>query len=149
MNLSQKCQYAVRAILELSKRYGQGAIPSCEISQCQAIPKRFLEIILNELKPTGLIDSRRGVQGGYFLTCDPKDLTIGKVIRIVEGPLDPVRCTGDKDSTDCPLKDKCSLILLWDKARLAVESVYDNTTFQDLIEQDKKLKTSHVPNYSI
>jgi len=149
LNLSQKCQYAVRAILELSKRYGQGAVPSSEISESQSIPKRFLEIILNELKPTGLVDSRRGVQGGYFLNCDPAEITVGKVIRIVEGPLDPVRCTGDKESADCPMKGKCSLIRLWDKARLAVEHVYDSTTFKDLVEQDKNLKNNHIQNYSI
>ncbi len=149
MNLSQKCQYAVRAVLELSKRFGQGAIPAGEIAASQAIPQRFLEIILNELKPTGLVDSRRGVQGGYFLTTDPKDITVGRIIRLIEGPMDPVRCTGDKESTCCPLKDKCSLIHLWNQAKEAVEKVYDAVTFQELVDRENTLHRQSTPNYSI
>jgi Rrf2 family transcriptional regulator, cysteine metabolism repressor len=149
LNLSQKCQYAVRAILELSKRFGQGAVSAAEIAASQAIPQRFLEIILNELKPTELVDSRRGVQGGYYLTVDPKNITVGRIIRLVEGPLDPVRCTGDKESTTCPLKENCSLIHLWNQAKEAVEKVYDSTTFQCLVEREKKLDRQSIPNYSI
>jgi Rrf2 family transcriptional regulator, cysteine metabolism repressor len=149
LNLSQKCQYAVRAILELSKRHGQGAISAAEIAVSQAVPQRFLEIILNELKPTGLLDSRRGVQGGYYLTTDPREITVGRIIRLVDGPLDPVRCTGDKESTVCPLKENCSLIQLWNQAKEAVEKVYDATTFQDLVDREKYLKGQSIPNYSI
>lgn len=147
MNLSQKCQYAVRAILELSKRHGKGTVPTSEIAAAQIIPQRFLEIILNELKPTGLIDSRRGVQGGYFLRKNPKEIAVGEVIRQIEGPLDPVRCTGDKDTPVCPLKGKCSLIELWDQAREAVEKVYDSTSFQDLVDRD--LARGTIPDYDI
>jgi Rrf2 family transcriptional regulator, cysteine metabolism repressor len=149
LNLSQKCQYAVRAILELSKRHGQGAISAGEIAASQAIPQRFLEIILNELKPTGLVDSRRGVQGGFYLTADPKDITVGRIIRLVEGPLDPVRCTGDKESAVCPLKDKCALVELWNQAKEAVEKVYDAVTFQDLVEREKNLDRQSAANYCI
>ena len=67
MNLSQKCQYAVRAIFELAKHYGRGPVAISQIAASQAIPQRFLENILNELRPTGLIESRRGIQGGYLL----------------------------------------------------------------------------------
>lgn len=147
MNLSQKCQYAVRAILELSKRHGKGAVPTSEIAAVQAIPQRFLEIILNELKPTGLLNSRRGVQGGYFLRKEPTNITVGEVIRQIDGPLDPVRCTGDKDTPVCPLKGKCSLIELWDEARRAVEAVYDSTSFQDLVNRDSVRRT--IPDYDI
>ncbi len=139
----------MRAVLELAKRFGQGAIPAGEIAASQAIPQRFLEIILNELKPTGLVDSRRGVQGGYYLTTDPRDITVGRVIRLVEGPLDPVRCTGDKESTCCPLKEKCSLIQLWNQAREAVEKVYDSVNFQELVERENALTQHSAPNYYI
>ena len=94
MNLSQKCQYAVRAILELAKHYGQGPVAISQIAASQAIPQRFLENILNELRPTGLIESRRGIQGGYLLARDPGTVSVGEVIRLVEGPLDPVKCLG-------------------------------------------------------
>lgn len=149
MTLSQKCQYAVRAILELAKLYGQGPIPISQIATNQAIPQRFLENILNEIKPTGLIESRRGIQGGYLLARHPARISVGEVIRLIEGPLDPVRCIGDKNSATCPLKDNCSLIRLWSRAKAAVEQVYDNTTFHDLVEEEKELNSSAAIDYSI
>ena len=85
LSLSQKCQYAVRAVLELSKRHGRGAVPAGEIAVSQAIPRRFLEIILNEMKPAGLVDSRRGARGGYFLALPPERITVGRVIQVIEG----------------------------------------------------------------
>jgi Rrf2 family cysteine metabolism transcriptional repressor len=149
MNLSQKCQYAVRAVLELAKQHGQGPVAISQIAANQAIPQRFLENILNDLRPTGLIESRRGVQGGYLLAKDPAAITVGEVIRLVEGPLDPVRCIGDKNSSCCPLKESCALIHLWNRAKAAVEAVYDGASFQDLIEEEKRLSKAPTIDYSI
>ena len=149
MNLSQKCQYAVRAVLEMSKRFGHGAVSAGEIATSQAIPHRFLETILNELKPTGLVVSRRGVQGGYYLAKNPKEITVGMIIRQIEGPLDPVRCTGDRKDKSCPLKNNCSLIQLWNQAREAVEKVYDNTTFQDLVNREGELNRRKASDFCI
>jgi len=149
VNLSQKCQYAVRAVLELAKQYGQGPVAISQIAANQAIPQRFLENILNELRPTGLIESRRGIQGGYLLARDPATISVGEIIRLVEGPLDPVKCMGEKNSLSCPLKDKCSLIQLWSRAKAAVEEVYDNANFRDLVEEEKKLNRSTVLDYCI
>jgi Rrf2 family protein len=148
VNLSQKCQYAVRAVLELAKQYGQGPISIGQIAASQAIPQRFLEIILNELRPRGLIESRRGIQGGYLLARDPTTISVGDVIRLVEGPLDPVKCMGDKNNS-CPLKDNCALIHLWNRAKAAVEAVYDGATFQDLVDEEKAMSRSAVIDYSI
>ncbi|MEN6426314.1 MAG: Rrf2 family transcriptional regulator [Phycisphaerales bacterium] len=149
MNLSQKCQYAVRAVLELAKQYGQGPVVISQIAVNQAIPQRFLENILNEMKPTGLIESRRGVQGGYLLAKDPATITVGEVIRLVDGPLDPVKCIGDKNSPSCPLRDSCSLIHLWSRAKAAVEAVYDGATFRDLVEQERELNRTSAIDYTI
>ena len=112
MNLSQKCQYAVRAVLELAKQYGQGPVPISQIAASQAIPQRFLENILNELKPTGLIESRRGIQGGYLLARDPATVSVGEVIRMIEGPLDPVKCIGDKNDPSCSRRNGCAFVFL-------------------------------------
>ncbi len=139
MNLSQKCQYAVRAILELAKRYGQGPVTAGEIASSQVIPQRFLEVILNELKPTGLIESRRGVRGGYFLAGQPKDITVGQVIRLIDGPLEPVHCVGDHGKLACSLRQQCALVELWAEARQAIEQIYDGATFQDLLEREHQL----------
>jgi Rrf2 family transcriptional regulator, cysteine metabolism repressor len=149
VNLSQKCQYAVRAVLELSKRYGQGPVSAAEIAAIQAVPQRFLEIILNELKPTGLVESRRGVQGGFYLATPPEQITVGKVIRLVDGPLEPVRCGGEQSGKCCPLLGRCALTDLWKQAREAVEGVYDSVSFQDLVEREKKLEQQVSLNYTI
>lgn len=149
MNLSQKCQYAVRAVLELAKQYGRGPVAISQIAANQAIPQRFLENILNELRPTGLIESRRGIQGGYLLARDPATISVGEIIRLVEGPLDPVKCMADRNSVSCPLKEKCALIHLWSRAKAAVEQVYDNANFRDLVEEEKKLNSVAVIDYCI
>jgi Rrf2 family protein len=149
VNLSQKCQYAIRAILELAKQYGRGPVAISQVAASQAIPQRFLENILSELRPTGLIESRRGIQGGYLLARDPATISVGEVIRLVDGPLDPVKCIGDRNGPCCPLKDNCSLFHLWTRAKTAVEEVYDNASFRDLVEEEEKLDRSTVLDYCI
>jgi Rrf2 family cysteine metabolism transcriptional repressor len=149
VNLSQKCQYAIRAILELAKHYGEGPIAISQIAVSQAIPQRFLENILNELRPTGLIESRRGIQGGYLLARDPATISVGEIIRLVEGPLDPVKCIGDRNGPCCPLKNDCSLFHLWTRAKEAVEAVYDNASFQELVDEEKELSRAAILDYCI
>jgi Rrf2 family protein len=149
MYISQKCQYAVRALLELAKHQGRRPLKSGEIAARQAIPPRFLEVILNELKAAGLVEARRGVQGGFLLACKPDELTVGRVIRLVDGPFDPVKCTGMSGKSDCPLREGCSLIELWAEAKHAVEAVYDGKTFKDLVDREKAMGRSLASNYSI
>ena len=148
MSMSQKCQYAVRATLELAKHFGKGPVPISEIASSQAAPARFLENILNEMRQGGFVDSRRGVQGGYYLVSDPHELTVGEIIRFVDGPLDPVKCTTGQPKP-CPLKGRCSLIELWARAKDAVEQVYDGTTFQDLVDKDHQLDRAGLLDYCI
>ncbi|NLF31922.1 MAG: Rrf2 family transcriptional regulator [Planctomycetes bacterium] len=147
MNLSQKCQYAVRAVLELARRYRQGPVPAGEVAASQGIPQRFLEVILNELKPSGLVESRRGAQGGYSLSRDPRSITVGQVIRLIEGPLDPVRTEAGPPGGDLPWGTR-ALHELWDRAGRAVDSVYDSVTFHDLVDRERSLRRS-VADYSI
>jgi Rrf2 family transcriptional regulator, cysteine metabolism repressor len=149
MSVSQKCQYGVRALLELARHYGRPPISSGEIAAKQAVPPRFLENILNELKNAGMVEARRGVQGGFLLACRPEELTVGQVIRLIDGPLDPVRCLQDASKDCCPLRDRCALMELWRQAKEAVESVYDSTTFADLVERDRVFGPSAVPDYCI
>jgi Rrf2 family protein len=108
MNLSQKCQYAMRALFELARRQQQGPVRIGQIAGAQAIPVRFLEVILNELKHAGYVESRRGVQGGYMLAVPAGALTVGEVIRFVDGPQTPVRCLEEGAGADCPLYGGCA-----------------------------------------
>lgn len=147
MTLSQKCQYAVRSMLELARLYDQGPVRIGIIAERQAIPQRFLENILNELKSTGLVESRRGARGGYLLTKKPEEITVGDIIRLVDGPLEPVRCIGDSKGAPCPLQGQCSLSQLWNKAKRAVEDVYDGVTLKDIVDQDENISKQNINYY--
>jgi Rrf2 family protein len=136
MNISLKCQYAVRGVLELARHYGRAAVPISKIARPYEISTRFLEIILNQLKRGGFVGSKRGVQGGFFLAVKPKDLTIGQIVRFLDGPLDPVKCVVGRSGRDCPQKKRCVLRDMWSKARQAVERVYDSANFADLLKQE-------------
>ncbi|HLA85665.1 MAG TPA: Rrf2 family transcriptional regulator [Thermoguttaceae bacterium] len=136
MLLSQKCQYALRAVFEVAKRSGEGPIKIEAIARSQAIPPRFLAAILNQLKQGGFVESRRGVEGGYLLARSADSLSVGEIIRFVEGPVAPVICVTEKGAGECPLRGRCVFMSMWREAQEAMENVYDNTTFQDLVERE-------------
>jgi len=149
VNLSQKCQYALRAVFELARRYQDGPVSVSQIAAAQAIPPRFLELILKQLRQAGWVQSHRGVHGGYELAVSPYALTVGQVIRFIEGPLSPVRCLSDVDADTCPLRGNCAFEQLWRRAEQAVSAVYDTTSFQDLLERQAAAAGRYVANYCI
>ena len=149
MNVSKKCQYALRAILELAKQRGSGLTRTPEIARAQAIPLKFLELILGELKQGGFVESRRGPKGGYLLAREPEDLSPGQIIRYIDGPIAPVQCVVDLNSVNCPLQERCVLLDMWTQAAQAVSDVYDGVTFQDLLEKQKNLTQEFVANFNI
>jgi Rrf2 family protein len=149
MNVSQKCQYALRALFELARRRGDGPTPLGEIAEVQAIPARFLEQILGQLRQGGFVASRRGSQGGYLLAADPASLSVGQIIRFIDGPFEPVPCVAGAEAADCPLYGGCAFLGLWQRAAGAVAGVFDETTFQDLMDQDDAARREHVPSYCI
>lgn len=137
MAVTQKCQYALRAIYELARRQDGAPCKIGTIANSQGIPPRFLENILNGLKGAGFVDSARGKDGGYFLTRRADGITVGEVIRFVQGPFDPVGC-GERLESSCGIFEDCVFRPLWEKARLALEAVYDGTTIQDLVDQTQE-----------
>ena len=146
MDISQKCQYGLRALLELSLHVGQGPVKTGDIAKSQAIPLKFLEVILVELKRGGFVESRRGVNGGYLLIGKPSELTAGQIITFIDGPIMPVDCVGGGASLNCPQKDKCVFLDMWLEARDVVAAVYNGTTFQQLVE---KYQDQLSPDYCI
>ncbi|MDO5563381.1 MAG: Rrf2 family transcriptional regulator [Synergistaceae bacterium] len=136
MAITQKCQYALRAIYELARRSDEGQCKIGAIADAQGIPVRFLENILGSLKSAGFVDSQRGKDGGYYLLRPADSITVGEVMRFIQGPLGPVECTTRMDE-DCDFYEDCVFRPLWDKARKALEAVYDGTTFQDLVDQSE------------
>lgn len=136
MLISQRCQYALRAVFELAKQYGQGPVKIDAIAASQAIPPRFLAAILNQLRQAGFVESRRGSDGGYLLARSPASLTVGQIIRHVEGPVGPVECIIGGAAERCALRGSCVFQSMWEQAKQAVENVYDRTTFKDLIDRE-------------
>lgn len=139
MSVSQKCQYALRALFELAKRDTEMPTAMTQVAEAQAIPPKFLELILSELRQGGFVESRRGRGGGYILRARPDELTVGAIIRFVDGPVAPVKCIAGNAPSDttCALFAECAFVDMWSRARDAVASVYDNTTFQDLIDKER------------
>ena len=133
--ISQKCQYALRALFELAKRRRQGYVSVPRIAAAQAIPAKFLEAILGQLRQAELVLSRRGVDGGYMLARRPEALTVGEVVRLLEGPIGPVGCVAG-GGEDCSLRGRCGFIEMWERARDAVAAVYDSTSFAALLEAE-------------
>ncbi len=149
MNISRKCQYGLRAIFELAKRQGLGPTTVGQIAEVQAIPPRFLELILGQLRQGGFVESRRGIHGGYLLAVSPETLSIGQIIRFIDGPLAPVRCVAGNKKKDCPLYGGCAFLSTWRRAADAVAQVYDETTFEDLMNEERTASEKYVASYCI
>ena len=134
--LSQKCQYAVRAMYELARRGENGPVTTGKLAEAQAIPEQFLEVIMGELKQGGFVISRRGRKGGYRLSRGASDITVGQVIRHIEGRLGPVACVscvGSDCAALCAFGGDCVFLPLWKRAYEAAASVYDGTSLGDLV----------------
>lgn len=147
MQISQKCQYALRATFELARRYGCGPVKIADIAEAQAIPVRFLEQILSQLRQGGFVRSRRGNAGGYLLEKLPEALSVGEIIRFVEGSLGPVECMAG--SSGCPLDGSCVFLPMWEKAKEAMAAVYDSTTLQRLVEDEARRRGERALDYCI
>ena len=130
--ISQKCEYGLRVLLELTKRQGAGPVSVTEIAATQAIPQRFLELIVKELREAGVVASYRGARGGYVLAADPARLTLGQIIRLLDGPFGPMDCMACGGERYCTLQGGCSLAEVWRRAEHALSEVYDSVTFRDL-----------------
>ena len=130
---SKKGQYTLRAIYELAKRKDKGPIKISEIASAQAIPRRFLEVILNQLKGSGFVASKRGFYGGYSLAKSPDQITVGDVLRYLHKDSNMTRCLACVSQKGCPFLEQCAFSALWRRVRTAVFKIYDETTMQDLL----------------
>ncbi len=141
MIITQKNQYAIRALFELAKRQGQGPIKINEIAQAQKIPTRFLEIILNQLKHGGLLESKRGFYGGYTLVRSPDEITVGEIMRLMDESSESLyRITG-MVRDDQRFEGSGIFLSMWTKAHKAMIDVLDNTTIQNLLDRSSVTET--------
>ena len=140
MKVSAKGDYACRALLELALKDGSGTpVHVSEIAEKQKIPKKYLVQILVMLKSAGLVNSKRGVEGGYLLSRPPSEITLGEVVRIVDGPLMPVKCSTVDDSSTCELIPTCAIHPVWENVREAISDIVDNITFEDLCQHTQEM----------
>jgi len=134
--ITKKNQYAIRAIFELARQQGKGPIKISDIAEAQNIPVRFLEVILGQLKGSGLVRSKRGYYGGYELVPSPGDITVGRIMRFMQRNLEPTECFALVPETACPFIGNCSFFPMWSKIKDAIFNVYDETSIQDLLDVD-------------
>ena len=145
MKLSKKGEYGLRALIELTARYGQAPVRRQEIARKQRIPVEFLEQILLRLKSAGLLASRRGSHGGYSLIKPPHHITIGQVVRTLDGPLAPIGCvskTAYRKCEDCPYARRpfCPLQDAMRDVRNAIAGVLDHYTLKDFTRRAARKK---------
>ncbi len=137
----KKNQYALRAVFELAKHQGAGPIKISHIARAQFIPVRFLEVILNKLKRSGLVDSKRGFCGGYFLRRPPDQITVGDIMRFLDGATTAIKCAACTEKPGCPSGHRgCAFSSMWNRVNRAVLSVYNETTIQDLLDNERDLQ---------
>ena len=108
-----------------------------------------MELILGQLRQGGFVESRRGVKGGYLLAAEPQNLVVGDILRFIDGPIAPVRCLTGSEQKDCQLLGNCAFMGMWSRARDAVSEVYDQTSFQDLIDEQNASADKYVASYCI
>ena len=142
MKLSQRGEYALRALLVLGMNHGPEVVRIRDIAQQQNIPRRFLEQILNDLKSAGFVQSRRGVAGGYRLQRAPDEISLADIIRHLEGPLAPVGCVSVNyyQRCSCPDEAKCAIRSVMKEVRDAIVGALEGVTVSHLCDRVRDLQ---------
>ncbi len=140
MRISRKAEYALRALFALA-RVGPGRLLQIqELSEQERIPLKFLEQILLVLKREGLLTSKRGVGGGYQLRRSTGAVTVGQVLRLIDGPLAPVPCAADRpvERCSCPDPSTCPLRSIMRRVRQEAEGVLEGLTLEQAAEEGRE-----------
>ncbi len=146
MRLSKRGEYGLRAMITLAEPAKQGNPPIVmqikEISQREHIPAKFLEQILLTLKNAGLLQSKMGVSGGYYLARSASAITLGQIVRVLDGPVAPIRCVSQMayEPCDCPDEQTCGLRLAMSDVRHAIVDILDNTSLADVTRRQEALR---------
>jgi len=144
MKITYKGDYSLKAILDLALHYNKGVLPIQELAKKGDIPFKFLEQILLTLKKGGFVDSKRGVDGGYFLARPPETITVGEVVRFIEGPIEPVACANKDNYEKCRDFPYCVFKDIWSHVYTVTSLVVDTVTFAELVRRVENLKSSNI-----
>jgi Rrf2 family protein len=137
--LSKKAQYGLRAMVRLAREYGRGPMLIADLATLESLPRKFLEMILLDLKQQGMLQSKKGKGGGYLLAEAPDRISVGRVLRALEGPLEPLPCVGPgafKPCEDCRAPATCSVRGLMQEVHSATASILDATTLAELARRE-------------
>ncbi|MBP9890982.1 MAG: Rrf2 family transcriptional regulator [Planctomycetes bacterium] len=151
--LTKKTKYALLALTALAKTYGQGLTQISEISTQQRIPHKFLELILLDLKNLGFLVSKKGRGGGYALARPPAGITMGEIVRSLEGPVAALPCAGPapKACNECDDVESCGLRMVMTKVSASMDSVLDRTSLAAVLEWEEQAlnRRAHDSSYQI
>lgn len=134
MKISTKGRYGLRAMLDLALHADQSHVSLKSIAERQNISEPYLEQLMSSLRKDGLVLSIRGSQGGYRLSRDACNISIGQILRSLEGSLAPVECVIESDECECIKSDFCVSRVIWEKIRDSINKVVDSISLNDLAE---------------
>jgi Rrf2 family transcriptional regulator, cysteine metabolism repressor len=132
MKFSTRSRYGLNAMVELALRYGEGPASIKDISESQQIPEAYLEQLFMPLKKAGLIVASRGAQGGYALSGEPASISVGSVLRTLEGQIAPTDCLDDEGHI-CGRGNECPGRIIWEKIYASINDVINSLTLQDIL----------------
>lgn len=141
MKLSTRGRYGLKAMYQLACHYGEGPIPLNSIAEEQDLSENYLEQLVATLRKEGLLNSVRGAQGGYMLAKPPEDITVGNILRILEGDLAPADCVIDEEY-ECAKEESCVTKLVWMRIRDSIDEVIDSITLKDMLDESEKMITN-------
>jgi len=138
--LSTQSRYGVRAIFDIAYHSEGLGTQVKDISRRQGISARYLEQIFQKLKRAGIVGSKRGPSGGYFLAKKPEEITIGEIVRVTEGNIDPVLCRDPENSTKpCDKVGECVTRIIWNEAGKRLKEYFDSVTIKDLCKMAQEM----------
>ena len=149
MKITFKGDYAMKIILDLSLFYGKGLAQIKDISKRQDIPEKFLEQIITTLKGANYVKTIRGPKGGVLLAKEPAKITLGEIIRLMDGPTSPVACVSRTGYAKCDFERKCAFKDVFCQVRDRINEIVDNTTFADMVEKTRQLEHKESLEYQI
>jgi Rrf2 family protein len=141
--LTKKAKYALQAVLVLAENHEKGPMLISSIAEETRAPRKFLELILLELKKRGMLSSRKGRGGGYELGLPPEKITVGEVVRLIDGPLAPLPCVSVmayRKCTECENETTCGIRMVMKEVRDSIASILDGTTLVDVLERVEAAK---------
>ena len=147
MKLSMRVRYGSRAMLELALNYEAGPTSVSDIACHQHISYKYLEHLVGSLKTADLVKSIRGTHGGYMLARSPGKIKVSKIFQALEGSTAPVECVDSPET--CSMRDVCAPSDIWTQMKEALTEILENTTLQNLLEQNKQKKASIAAMYYI